>query len=111
VLPIQYPRVWEMYKKAMGQFIPLCATLSPSPYEPASLFLFVVTANSLKHFALPPILPLLARSSCRAASFWTIDEVDLTKDRGDWDKMTVRNPPPARSADSADPPCTLFSPL
>jgi len=29
VLPIQYPRVWEMYKKAMGQFIPLCSLRAP----------------------------------------------------------------------------------
>ena len=89
VLPIQYPRVWEMYKKAMGQ--------SPPKPLPASGPLFchspmVTFCNGRFENVSRHCVFTHARTYTHApitASFWTIDEVDLSKDAADWAKMTV----------------------
>ena len=58
VFPIQYPDIWEYYKKAEG---------------------YIRMAVSLALFLCASIL----------ASFWTAEEVDLSKDLDDWNKLKV----------------------
>ena len=59
VLPIQYHDIWAFYKKAVGKFS--------------------FQINSNKYF-IPRFL---------IASFWTVEEVDLSKDLTDWAGLKV----------------------
>lgn len=73
VLPIQYPEIWSMYKKAMG----------------ASATLKIVHVTASRQRWAHRITSLFCLFPCNLfpASFWTAEEVDLSRDVNDWEKL------------------------
>jgi len=59
ILPIQYHDIWAFYKKAVGMLL-----------VAENILNFNFCANFI-------------------ASFWTVEEVDLSKDLGDWATLKV----------------------
>ena len=77
ILPIEFPDIWQMYKKAEGKKLNT-ANFSISFYGGIALVKDCKDwSNYLlsRNWSLPP----------PTASFWTAEEVDLSKDLGDWE--------------------------
>ena len=75
ILPIEHHEIWAMYKKAEGSGNALKNDMAQYHDE---LFHYVRFSVS-SPFVTPSV----------AASFWTVEEVDLSKDLAHWAKLKV----------------------
>lgn len=74
MFPIEHSDIWKFYKKAVGSFL-FCVCSKKLGARNLGL-------GSISNSSPSPFSPCLY-----IASFWTAEEVDLSKDLGDWDQL------------------------